>query len=174
MIDIKQLQIRQMLEDDPPAMAMAFADMNKPQGQYEQYWQENVTGRHVTLVATLDGKIVGYANVIWEPEYESFRRQGIPEINDMNTVTPLRKNGIGTQMIKAAEQLVRKAGRGAIGIGVGVESDYAIAQALYPKLGYVSDGTGVHHDQWGGCTYSTKVLNEEAEPAGAGDALQRA
>jgi hypothetical protein len=107
MIDIKQLQIRQMLEDDPPAMAMAFADMN--------------------------------------------------------TVTPLRQNGIGTRMIKAAEQLVRQAGRGAIGIGVGVEPDYAIAQALYPKLGYISDGTGVHRDQWGGSTYSTKVLTEEAD-----------
>jgi GNAT superfamily N-acetyltransferase len=82
---------------------------------------------------------------------------------DMNIVTPLRQNGIGTRMIKAAEQLVRQAGRGAIGIGVNVEPDYAIAQALYPKLGYISDGTGVHRDQWGGCTYSTKVLTEEAD-----------
>jgi len=83
----------------------------------------------------------------------------------MNTVTSLRKNGIGTRMIAAAEDIVRRSGRRAIGIGVGITPDYAIAQRLYPKLGYVPDGTGVHEDAWGGCSYSTKTLTEEdAEP----------
>jgi GNAT superfamily N-acetyltransferase len=173
MIDIQRLQIRQMQKDDTPAIAMAFADMNKTQEQYEQYWQENVTGKRTTLVAVLGRRIVGYANVIWEPEYESFRQHGIPEINDMNTVTSLRKNGIGTRMIKAAELLVRQAGRTVIGIGVGVEPDYAIAQALYPELGYVADGTGVHRDQWGGCIYSTKVLEDEAQQPHAADGEER-
>lgn len=123
----------------------------------------------------LNGVVVGYANVIWEPDYEPFRRQGIPEIDDMNTVTSLRKNGIGTRMIAAAERVVREKGLPVIGIGVGVTPNYAIAQSLYPKLGYVPDGTGVHEDEWSGCRYSTKKLREEdAEPAGAGDALQRA
>ncbi len=43
-------------------------------------------------------------------------------------------------------------------------ADYDIAQRLYPKLGYVSDGTGVHADEWGGCLYSTKnLIIEDAE-----------
>ena len=74
----------------------------------------------------------------------------------MNTVAPLRKHGIGTRMVKVAEELVRHAGKRVIAIGVGVTPDYAIAQKLYPKLGYVSDGTGVHPDEWGGCMYFTK------------------
>jgi GNAT superfamily N-acetyltransferase len=169
MIDLQRLLIRPMQQDDPPAMATAFADMHKSQGQFERYWDENVQGTRVTLVAVLEEKVVGYTNVIWEPDYPPFRQRGIPEIHDMNTVTHLRKNGIGTRMIKAAEQRVRQAGKRVIGIGVGVTPDYAIAQALYPKLGYVSDGTGVHPDPWGGCMYSSKELDEEAEPASSGD-----
>lgn len=149
-----------MREDAPPAIAAAFADMNKTQKQYERYWKENIAGKRITLVALLDGSVVGYTNVIWEPDYEPFRRQGIAEINDMNTVTHLRRNGIGTRMIAAAEDIVRSAGKTVIGIGVGVTLDYAIAQSLYPKLGYVSDGMGIHADPWGGARYSIKKLNE--------------
>jgi GNAT superfamily N-acetyltransferase len=168
MMDLQSLTIRHMREDDPPAMAMAFADMHKTREQYERYWQENVEGRRVTLVALLERSVVGYTNVIWESDYQAFCQRGIPEINDMNTVTCLRRNGIGTRMIDAAEKLVRRAGKRVIGIGVGVTSDYAMAQQLYPKLGYRSDGTGVHPDEWGGCMYSTKELDGEAEPpAGA-------
>lgn len=168
MINLEALKIRRMRADDPPAIAMAFARMNKTQAQYEQYWQENVDGGRVTLIALLDGNVVGYTNVIWEPDYEAFRQQGIPEINDMNTVAHLRRNGIGTRMIKAAEALVYRRGKRVIGIGVGVTPDYAIAQSLYPKLGYVADGTGVHPDAWGGCMYLTKALNEDAD-AGRSD-----
>lgn len=57
----------------------------------------------------------------------------IPEIKDMNTVMRLRNNGIGTRMIRAAGQVVRQAGRRAI--GVGMSPDYTSAQALYPKAG---------------------------------------
>ena len=77
----------------------------------------------------------------------------------MNTVTALRRHGIGTKMIAAAEDLVRQRGMRTIGIGMGVTPDYVIAQGLYPKLGYVPDGTGVHEDQWGGCIYLTKALD---------------
>ena len=162
MIDLESLQIRRMQDNDPDALASAFADMNKSRAQFERYWQENIDGKRVTLVALLDGRVVGYTNVIWESDYESFRQQGIPEVNDMNTVTHLRRNGIGTLMLKAAEELVRQTGRRVIGIGAGVTPDYSIAQKLYPKLGYVSDGTGVHPDRWGGCMYSIKLISPNA------------
>ena len=105
MIDLSTFQIRQMRQDDAPALATAFADMNKTLAQYERYWQENVAGSRVTFVALLDGAVVGYTNVIWEPEYALFRQRGIPAINDMNTVTGLRRQGIGTRMILAGSML---------------------------------------------------------------------
>ena len=130
MINLQSLQIRRMQASDSNALASAFADMSKSRAQFEHYWQENIDGRRVTLVALLDGRVVGYTNVIWESDYESFRQQGIPEVNDMNTVTSLRRNGIGTRMLKAAEELVQQTGMRFIGIGVGVTTDYAIAQKL--------------------------------------------
>ncbi|HRJ41459.1 MAG: GNAT family N-acetyltransferase [Caldilineaceae bacterium] len=160
MIDFQQFHIRRMRADDPSTLAEAFAHMSKTQAQYEEYWKENVDGKRVTLVAVLGERVVGYTNVIWEPDYEPFKQQGIPEINDMNTVSHLRRNGIGTRMIQAAEELIGKTRRRVVGIGVGVTPDYAIAQSLYPNLGYVADGTGVHPDQWGGCMYFTKRLAE--------------
>lgn len=159
MSELSNIHIRKMTADDPAGLAVAFADMNKSQKQFERYWRENTARKRLTFVAEHDGCIVGYANVIWEPEYEPFRSNGIPEINDMNTATPLRRHGIGSKMIAAAEELVRSRGKTTIGIGVGVTPDYAIAQSLYPHLGYVSDGTGVHPDEWGGCIYSTKKLD---------------
>ena len=147
-----------MKPGDPPALAEVFAHMNKSREVFERYWRENVDGKRVTLVAELEGQIVGYTNVIWEPVYEPFRLRDIPEINDMNVVVPFRRNGIGTRMIEAAEGVARGKGKTTVGIGVGVTADYAIAQRLYPKLGYEQDGTGVHEDEWGGCIYSTKQL----------------
>ena len=156
---MKAVRIRRMMCDDASRIAAAFADMNKTLEQYERYWQENLEGTRLTLLAELHGEVAGYANLIWEPDYAPFRRLGIPEIHDMNTVTALRRNGIGTKMIAAAEELVRASGIGTIGIGVGATADYAIAQSLYPRLGYVPDGTGVHPDEWGGCIYLTKPLD---------------
>lgn len=158
MIDSSQVIVRKMVAEDVAHLAHAFAHMHKTLAQYARYWQENGAGQRVTLVAEYEGHIVGYTNIIWSSEYESFRRQDIPEINDMNVVASLRSNGIGSQLVEAAEELVRQSGKPIIGIGVGVTPDYAIAQRLYPKLGYVADGTGIHADEWGGAIYSTKQL----------------
>lgn len=158
-INVDRVKIRKMIAQDPKPIAQAFAHMHKTQEQYDRYWQENVVGERITLIAELEGTIVGYTNIIWLPVYESFREQGIPEINDMNVVAPLRCNGIGTKLIAAAEAIARHSGKSVIGIGVGATPDYAIAQKLYPKLGYVEDGSGFHDDEWGGGWYLTKNLD---------------
>jgi GNAT superfamily N-acetyltransferase len=139
-------------------MADAFAHMNKTRAQYERYFKENLKGARVTLVALLDEQIVGYTNVVWRPQYAPFRRQDIPEINDMNVVAGMRQRGIGAAMIEAAEAIARQQGKSVMGIGVGVTPDYAIAQRLYPKLGYVHDGRRVRDDEWGGTIFLTKQL----------------
>ncbi|MEJ7809326.1 MAG: GNAT family N-acetyltransferase [Gemmatimonadaceae bacterium] len=64
--------------------------------------------------------------------------------HDLNVITNFRERGIGSALIAEAERMAAEAGRSAIGIGVGTTPDYDAAWRLYPKLGYVSGGTGAH------------------------------
>lgn len=154
------LIIRQMQATDIEPIAHVFASMNKTRAQYERYWRENVENTRVTLVAWIDAAVVGYTNIIWSSAYAPFRQADIPEINDMNVVAPWRGRGIGRRLIFAAEEIACAHGKSQMGIGVGLTPDYAIAQHLYPRLGYVYDGRGVEMDPWGGAMYLTKPLTD--------------
>ena len=57
MININQVTIRRMVVQDVEQIAQAFAHMNKTHEKYEQYWQENVAGQRITLIAELEGCI---------------------------------------------------------------------------------------------------------------------
>ncbi|MBV9471303.1 MAG: GNAT family N-acetyltransferase [Abitibacteriaceae bacterium] len=153
--------IRQMTEKDVDAIAQAFAHWNKRREQYERYWQENQQGKRITLVAVAGEQVVGYANIIWQPDYEPFQEAGIPEINDMNVVAEFQKQGIGTAFIQAAESIALQHGKEWLGIGFGLTADYGAAQRLYPKLGYIPDGRGAHSTPWGEVLYLTKQLKQQ-------------
>src|SRR4028118_1544258 len=111
--------IRQMIEKDVDAVTQAFGHWNKRREQYERYWKENREGKRVTLVAVSGEQVVGYANVIWQPDYEPFREAGIPEINDMNVIAEFQKQGIGTTLIRESELIALQHGERTIGIGFG-------------------------------------------------------
>ncbi|MBV7329164.1 GNAT family N-acetyltransferase [Chloroflexi bacterium TSY] len=152
------LIVRSMVQTDIGAIAKAFEHMNKSGEQYQRYYAENQGGTRLTLVALLDGNVVGYTNVIWQPNDDYFRENNLPEINDMNTVAWMRRRGIGTAMINAAEEAVHQRGYSAVGIGVGSTEDYAIAQRLYPQLGYRYNRQGFVPDPWGGGWSLSKEL----------------
>jgi len=62
----------------------------------------------------------------------------------MNVINEHQERGIGRALIHAAERIIAEAGGAVVGIGVGQTPDYAAAQHLYPRLGYVPDGKGIH------------------------------
>src|SRR4028119_1927896 len=109
--------IRKMIESDVDSMAQAFACWNKNREQYERYWKENQEGRRLTLVVVSGEQVVGYANIIWQPDYKPFREAGIPEINDMNVITEFQKQGIGSALIQESERIVLQHDEKVIGIG---------------------------------------------------------
>lgn len=148
--------IRKMVCADIEDIAEAFAPENKTREQYERYFAENEASERVTLVATDRESIVGYTNVLWHSGYPPFLSDGIPEINDLNVVAEFRNRGIGRALVREAERVAAEAGKEIIGIGVGLTPDYAPAQHLYPKLGYIPDGRGVHKTQYGDEAYFTK------------------
>jgi GNAT superfamily N-acetyltransferase len=150
--------IRRMLHSDIVDVAETFARKNKKLEQYERYFEENQQGVRVTLVAAVGEAAVGYANILWQPDYEPFLSDGIPEINDLNVIDEYQNRGIGTALIREAERIAAEAGKPIMGIGVGLTPDYEVAQNLYPKLGYISDGRGIRATQYGDVVYLTKRL----------------
>jgi GNAT superfamily N-acetyltransferase len=150
--------IRTMVQSDVASIADTFLSWNKKREQYEIYFEENRRGLRVTLVAVTGGEIIGYANVLWESGYEPFRRGDIPEINDLNVIEEHQNRGVGRALIREAERIIAAAGKSVAGIGVGQTPDYAAAQRLYPKLGYVPDKRGVSPTKYGDVAYLTKVL----------------
>jgi GNAT superfamily N-acetyltransferase len=150
--------IRQMIEADVDGITRTFSRWNKQREQYERYWQEHRQGRRVTLVAVCGEQVVGYTNVVWQPDYAPFREADVPEINDMNVINEFQKQGIGTALIREAEHIALARGREVMGIGFGLTPDYGAAQRLYPKLGYIPDGRGARTTPWGDVLYLTKRL----------------
>lgn len=152
------IDIQHMTPQHIDALADAFASWNKPPDQYARYYEENLAGARITLVGFVDGEIAGYGNLLWQSDYEPFIDAGIPEINDLNTLVPFRRRGLATAIITECERIAKEAGKPIIGIGVGQTEDYANAQRLYPQLGYVYDGRGIHFSIWGDEQYLTKQL----------------
>lgn len=139
------LEIRPLRDDDPEVISAALAAVgwDKPVAQYENYLDEQREGTRDVLVATVDGGYAGYVTVRWESPYEPFG--GIPEIQDFNVLPELRRRGIGSALMDAAEALVAERSP-VVGIGVGLYPDYGQAQRMYVRRGYVPDGRGLIYD----------------------------
>ncbi len=95
-----------------------------------------------------------------------------PEVNGLG-VWPesFRSQGIGTALILAAEELVRK--RGGERIGLGVDENNPRAAALYSRLGYdpvvpyldrwsYQDVEGVTHEVADACTFMIKKFQPDS------------
>jgi len=119
---------------------MTAIGWNKPLAQYERYRAEQRAGTRDILVATVDGEYAGYVTVRWESPYEPFG--GIPEIQDFNVLPKLRRRGIGSALMDAAENLIGEKHK-AVGIRVGLTADYGAAHRIYVKRGYLPDGRGL-------------------------------
>ncbi len=137
------ISIRRMGPQDIEPILRTFARWGKRRIQYEQYLREQRRGSRVVLVAWHEDLVVGYVTLVWESLYEPFRREGIPEIVDLNVINEYQRQGIGTALIHAAEAVARAHGKRRIGISVVQSPEYAAANRLYPKLGYVPDGRGI-------------------------------
>jgi GNAT superfamily N-acetyltransferase len=148
------VQIRDLADHDPERIARALEALGwtKPVETYERDLVEQATGVRAVLVAEVDDAFAGYLTVVWGSPYPPFRDGGIPEIKDLNVLPVFRRRGVGTALMDAAERLASERGP-VVGIGVGMDSDYGAAQAMYVRRGYVPDARGLtshgRHVAWG-------------------------
>lgn len=152
--------VRQMSCDDSDEIARAFAPRNKKREQYVRYFAEQQAGERVTLVALSGDQVIGYTNLLWRSDYKRFSASDIPEINDLNVIEQFQNRGVGRALIREAERVAAERGKTVVGIGVGRTPDYAAAQHLYTKLGYLPDGHGIRQTRYGEVSYFTKRLVE--------------
>lgn len=110
---------------------------------FERCIAEQQEKKRVVLVAEENSRSVGYVQLIWVPLYSTFRRLGMPEIQDLNVIPEMRGQGIGGRLVDACETLAREAGKTEMGISVGLNQSYGPAQRLYVKKGYIPDGAGM-------------------------------
>ncbi|PJF39110.1 MAG: N-acetyltransferase [Phototrophicales bacterium] len=128
------------------AMLVALGFHKDPE-YFSQCLAEQAQGRREVYIASLAGGDVGYAMLNWFPGYAPFRRLGIPEIQDINTIPAARRQGVATALIRYCEDLARERGCTEMGIGVGLHAGFGNAQRLYARLGYVPDGAGAVYDR---------------------------
>lgn len=136
--------LRALEVDDLAVIHAAFAAIgwDKPIAQYQRYLDEQRAGHRDVRVAVVAGEFAGYVTLSWQPTYPPFVAASIPEIQDLNVLPRLRRRGIGSALLDAAES--RAAARvQQVGIRVGLDGSYGAAQRLYVRRGYVPDGRGL-------------------------------
>jgi GNAT superfamily N-acetyltransferase len=103
----------------------------------------------VLLVAWLAGRPVGDGFLASEPAEESeLRRQlpGVPQLTHLEVLGPLWGRGIGTALIREAEDTARQLGHRQLALAVGL--DNPDARRLYERLGFVDWGHGTIVETW--------------------------
>jgi GNAT superfamily N-acetyltransferase len=104
--------------------------------------KENRLSKRITYVAFVNGDAAGLVNIVFNSDYPFFRENNIPEINDLLVHPKYRRQGIGSALLRKAEETAARSYR-YIGLGVGLYKDYGPAQRLYAKSGYIPDGNGI-------------------------------
>ena len=142
--------IRKMESRDVDALAAHFPD--KRERLFNEYYLEQLQNRHLVLVAVeavqqdngADEKkfiYYGYACIVWEATYTQFWRRHIPEIGALEVTEAHRRQGIGTALVQACEDIIREKGFPTVGAAIGQDEENEGANQLFSGLGYVFDGS---------------------------------
>ncbi len=109
-------------------------------------WHDALAGQRVILVAWHGDVFCGHVTMKWQSEYDGFRRKNIPEIVDLWVQPDYRRAHLGTQLMTQAGDRARAARAVYVGLGVGVSDTFMPARALYARLGFRPDGSGLWRD----------------------------
>lgn len=135
-----------------PARRADFKALVAALGQ-ETYFADRIgRARHnlgELLVAWAGGVPVGDVYLWCETHEEPELREaypGVPLLNHLEVVPEWRRRGIGTALVRAAEDAARRRGHDRLVLGVGV--DNPDAKRLYERLGYLDWGGGPIVARW--------------------------
>lgn len=149
-----KVSIRQQEEQDGEMISRVFASIgwNRSVSEYHKYYKEQCAGSRIVLIAFVNDDFAGYVTVVWQSDYPYFKKNNIPEIQDLNVLPKFRRRKVATNLLDKAEKIVSDRSN-IVGIGVGLHPGYNVAQKLYVLRGYVPDGMGV--------VYKDKYIKEK-------------
>ena len=100
-------------------------------------------GARSLYVAQQHGVFIGYVTIRWHSDYAGFRHSPIaPEIIDLYVWANARRQGVATELMDHAEQMIRDRAFKRAGLSVGVLSADQPAWHLYLQRGYRFDLKG--------------------------------
>lgn len=148
------MHIRACVEADAEALEASLPSHGA--GVHAQLIAAQLNGQ-VGYLAAWDGPTaLGSVLIRWRGGREEEIRAalpGVPEISNLGVAEAFRGHGVGTDLIRAAEDRVRTAGHSRVVIGVG--TDNGLAAKLYRRLGYAAVGLVV------ASTYSIRGPNRD-------------
>ncbi len=109
-------------------------------------WHEAREGSRVILAAWDGDVYAGHVTMKWQSEYEGFRRKNIPEVVDLWVQPEFRRRSLGARLMAAIEERARAGRAEELGLAVGIAEIFKPAQALYTRLGFRPDGSGLWQD----------------------------
>lgn len=143
----QDITIRVMQDKDVSTLIKIFcfpwSSVEATRDKWVQYYKEHLEQIRTVYLLEKQGHILGYASLLRQSNYPSFKDDGIPEINDVWISAEHRGHGLGTRLIQHLEKKACQENYRQIGLGVGLYQDYGSAQKLYIHLGYIPDGKGV-------------------------------
>lgn len=168
----KSLGIRPATRADiPPLEALPFSG-GLPSKHRDRVERQD-RGEALYLLALLGDRIIGHLLLKWDGPHSAQIRRLVPscaEIEDFVVAPDLRGQGVGSALLKAADDRCRERGVTRVGLGVGLENPSA--RAIYEHRGYglvpgsehrVSwlqpDGTGREVEAHEDCVYLVKELS---------------
>ncbi len=136
-----------------------------PENYHDRALQDQIDGKSKYLIVRKGDQLVGHGNLLLNGPKEVEVVEvlaGVPEISAMEIKTEFRSQGLGTEIITAAEQIAQSLGKTEICIGVSEQNPRA--RELYEKLGYTDRGLPKHKVTQGEnnfeCVYLVKKLSK--------------
>ncbi len=145
------VQVR-LVEEGDVAPLERQAELGPPEKHRPRYLSQK-RGELAYFVAWGGDRPAGHVVLVWAGTLDqpmASRLAGCPNIEDLLVIPDLRRRGLGSALMEAAEGLAMRYGYRRIGLGVALDNH--VARTLYERRGYEDSGFGEYaHDS---CVYS--------------------
>lgn len=131
MSDDEELDIRYVNPEDLPEVGQVLGMT------HAHFYRARLARRGAVLSAWRKGELAGAILVSWEPADEPEIRQhlpGVPLLYRLQVRAEMRRRGVATALVRAAEELLIGRGHDAVASGVDRQNEPAVQ--LYRSLGF--------------------------------------